>query len=249
MNEEFEQEKISLNNVNQIADVKGNPVVDSVLMPIIKEVPVIGDMIDSSMNKLIEDFQQKKEQELIEVILRDKNTITPDMVNDVEFIVNFAKTKEAVRRLATNDKVKYFGNLIRNGYLSEERVENSVFEEYLDVLNSMSYRQINMLVKYKKFLDNTTFQNRDVDDEWKGFLSSCFTLKYIEEQTEIASIFATLVRTGFVEEIGVREDDARYIPYNKNKYEGDEIKIIGYNLTHAFERFYNMVLSIEDENI
>lgn len=39
------------------------------------------------------------------------------MVNDVEFIINFARAKEAVQRLATTDKVEYFGNLIRNGYL------------------------------------------------------------------------------------------------------------------------------------
>ena len=33
-------------------------------MPIVKAVPVIGDMIDSSMNKVIEEFQEKKENEL-----------------------------------------------------------------------------------------------------------------------------------------------------------------------------------------
>lgn len=64
------------------------------------------------------------------------------MVNDVEFIVNSAKTREAVCSLATNDKVKYFGNLIRNGYLSDEHIENSEFVESLEILNTMSYREI-----------------------------------------------------------------------------------------------------------
>lgn len=75
------------------------------------------------------------------------------MVNDVEFIVNFARTREAIRRLATNDKVKYFGNLIRNGYLSGEHIENSKFEEYLDILNTMSYREIQYLIDYKKYCE------------------------------------------------------------------------------------------------
>ena len=148
MNEELELGKVSLKNANDYADIKSNPVVESVLMPIVKAVPVIGDMIDSSMNKVIEEFQEKKENELIEVILKDKNSITSDMVNDVEFIVNFARTREAIRRLATNDKVKYFGNLIRNGYLSGEHIENSKFEEYLDILNTMSYREIQFLIDY-----------------------------------------------------------------------------------------------------
>ena len=30
------------------------------------------------------------------------------MVNDVEFIINFARAKEAVQRLATTDKAEYF---------------------------------------------------------------------------------------------------------------------------------------------
>lgn len=58
------------------------------------------------------------------------------MVNDVEFIVNYARVREAVRRLATNDKVKFFGNLIRNGYLSDTHIQSSVFDEYINILNS-----------------------------------------------------------------------------------------------------------------
>lgn len=50
----------------------------------------MGDLIDSSTNKLLNDFQQKKEQELLDVILQDDHSITPEMVNDVEFIINFA---------------------------------------------------------------------------------------------------------------------------------------------------------------
>lgn len=64
-------------NANDYADIKSNPVVESVLMPIVKAVPVIGDMIDSSMNKVIEEFQEKKENELIEVILKDKTVSHP----------------------------------------------------------------------------------------------------------------------------------------------------------------------------
>ncbi len=50
----------------------------------------MGDLIDSSTNKLLNDFQQKKEQELLDVILQDDHSITSEMVNDVEFIINFA---------------------------------------------------------------------------------------------------------------------------------------------------------------
>lgn len=83
MNEEWELAKVALENVEVCADIKSNPVVKSVLIPMMKEIPVIGNMIDSSMNKDIEEFRKKKEKELIEVILKRKNIITSDMVNDV----------------------------------------------------------------------------------------------------------------------------------------------------------------------
>ena len=83
MNEEWELAKVALENVEVCADIKSNPVVESVLIPMMKEIPVIGNMVDSSMNKDIEEFQKKKEKELIEVILKRKNIITSDMVNDV----------------------------------------------------------------------------------------------------------------------------------------------------------------------
>lgn len=83
MNEEWELAKVALENVEVCADIKSNPVVESVLIPMMKEIPVIGNMIDSSMNKDIEEFRKKKEKELIEVILKRKNIITSDMVNDV----------------------------------------------------------------------------------------------------------------------------------------------------------------------
>lgn len=95
MNEELEVLKASLQNVNELADIKSNPVVESVLMPIIKAFPVVGDMIDSAINVKIDEFQNKKEQELVNFILKDKYTITSEMVKNVEFFVNYAKTKEA----------------------------------------------------------------------------------------------------------------------------------------------------------
>ena len=71
MNEKLEMAKNSLYNANEIKDIKENPVVESVLLAPIKAIPVLGDLIDSSTNKLLNDFQQKKEQELLDVILQD----------------------------------------------------------------------------------------------------------------------------------------------------------------------------------
>lgn len=243
MSRDLEQTKIALHNINEVADIKGNPVVDSVLMPVIKAVPVIGDMIDSSMNKVVEDFQQKKEKELIEVILKDKHMITTDMVNDIEFIVNYNRTLEAVRRLATNDKIKFFGNLIRNGYLSGEHIESSEFEEYLYILNTMSYREIQCLVDYKLHCENKSKGKKVEYNDWAYFRRDYAKINNISE-SELWGIFARLKRTGFIEE--EYETESGDVDADDNTFFPLQVESTGYYIDNSFLKFYDMVLKQEE---
>lgn len=236
--EKLEVIKVALQNIYALADIKSNPVVESVLMPLVKAFPVIGDMIDSGMNNVIKDGQDKKEQELVEYILKNKCAITTDMINDVEFIINCARVQEAVRRLATNDKVKFFGNLIRNGYLSEEHIESNEFEEYLDTLSTLSYRQLECLAEFYQRSRSTN--GRLVEKEWKEFKKSS---KYPEN--DVNFIFKRLVKTGFINEcyttiifMGRDEDLDGILPDMNGSFQG-------YELDESFMKFYDMVLKME----
>ncbi len=135
--EEFENAKLSLQNAEAVIDVKNNPVVKSTILSVLKSIPLFGELIDSSIDVYLSSFQESKRQELIDLILSDV-TITSDMVNDIEFIFNFAKTVEAVNRLSSNDKVKYFANLLKNGYFVCSKIQNDTFEEYLHLLSVLS---------------------------------------------------------------------------------------------------------------
>lgn len=245
MSDKLEQSKIELRNINEMADIKSNPVVESFLMPVIKSVPVIGDMIDSSMDKAIQDFQQKKEAELIDVILKDKNTITSEMVNDVEFIVNYNRTLEAVRRLATNDKVKFFGNLIRNGYLSGEHIACSEFEEYLDILNTLSYREIQCLVDYMLYCEEQKKNGRAQYsyNAWDYF-STDYAKKTKASESELWSIFTRIRRTGFIQE--EFETESGDVDIDQNTFGSLQVESSGYFIHSSFFRFYNMVLKQEE---
>ena len=238
INEELDVLKSSLQKISEMADIKSNPVVESVLMPLVKAFPVIGDMIDSGINKIIKDEQDKKEQELVKYILKNKGVITTNMLNDVEFIINCARVQEAVRRLATNDKVQFFGNLVRNGYLSGEHIENDEFEEYLDVLVTLSYRQLECLAEF--YQKSRLTNGRIIDEDWDFFKKNS---KYSE--TDINFIFKQLVRTGFINEEreawsingGAELDDLE--PDMEGAFQG-------YGLDESFIKFYDMVLKMGD---
>lgn len=162
--ESFESAKLSLQNTEAVINVKNNPVVKSTILSVLKSIPLFGELIDTSIDVCLSTFQESKRQELLDLILSDV-TITSDMVNDIEFIFNFAKTVEAVNRLSTNDKVKYFANLLKNGYFVSDKIQNDTFEEYLHLLSSLSSREIEhlwFLYKYqtenhREFKDTGTY--------------------------------------------------------------------------------------------
>lgn len=212
--------------------------IKAVIMPMLKVFPAIGDMIESAINVKLDEDQSKKERELVEFILKDKYTITSDMVNDMEFIINCARVQEAVRRLATNDKVKFFGNLIRNGYLSGEHIENDEFEEYLDILVTLSYRQIECLAEF--YQKSRSTNGKIIDKDWEHFKMNS---KYPE--IDINFIFKRLARTGFINEYhavisfdGGDEDEDIGADMNGT--------FQGYELDASFTKFYDMVLKMGD---
>ena len=129
---EFDTVMQELTNVEKLVAIKNNPAAKTIIS-VIKTIPVIGELLDSSTDTLLTKFQEKKRNELLEYILKDTN-ITYEQVNDVEFILNFAKTLEAVNKLASNEKVKFFATLLKNSYLVDGKVTCDDFDENIDIL-------------------------------------------------------------------------------------------------------------------
>lgn len=236
MNEEFEVAKAELHSAEEVADIIKNPIARNMFLAV-QKIPKVGEFVSSSAEYLLENFLNGKEKNLNEIILRDNHTITSDMVNDIEFIVNYSRTRDTVRRLATNDKIQFFGNLIRNGYLSGDHIENDEFEEYLEVLVTLSYRQLECLAEF--YQKSRLTNGRITDEDWGLFKKNS---KYLE--TDINFIFKQLVRTGFINEYrdvistsgGDIEEELTF------DMEG---ACRGYELDESFMKFYDMVLKME----
>jgi hypothetical protein len=202
MNEEFESKKLSLNNNEQFMSTINNPVVKVTILSVLKSVPIIGDLVDSTIDIFLANFQNQKREELIQIILSDI-TITPEMVNDVEFIMNFAKTLEAINKLATNDKIVYFANLLKNSYFSGNKIDNNEFEEFFEVINSLSYRQIRVLIILHNIendpephIDNTMSKNDYLPRRYWFSFKKELKDKLNIEQEDVYSIMKSMEQTG-----------------------------------------------------
>lgn len=141
---DFELLKREYSNIQHKIDIKNSPISKGCI-ELIKNIPVIGEMIDSCIDNKLEKFQNEKRNELIDKIIEDES-ITKDETLGVEFIIDFLKVNEAVDRLASREKVKYFINLLKNKYfVKDSKIDRNCFDEYLYILNNLSYRQINYL--------------------------------------------------------------------------------------------------------
>lgn len=221
--------------IKTVDKVQHSYLIDAGIMPLIRAVPLIGDMISTSTDKAIKDFQEKKQQELIECIINTPNIVTTEKVNNVEFIINFSKTVEAVKRLATNDKVVYFGNLLRNGYFESKIIDNNDFEEFSNIINDLSYREIVYL---------TFFIERHKKLKWNQFTKE-FNIAFGIKPSETYHIFTRLKRTGFLDELFETESTN----VEDNEVSEMEVSGSGFELTPLIKCFSKYVLNIDVDNI
>jgi len=206
-------------------------------MPAIRSIPFLGDLFDTTTSRALEDFQKKKQDKLIDVILSSKDLITSEAVNDVEFIINFSRTLEAVNRLATTDKIEFFGNLLCNGYFKDVKISNDFFEECTGALNELSYRELQYLAFFKK----SNVGGRKNQLSWRKFIL-IFAEKFNLKQNLIYSIFYRIKRTGFVDELLVLEgNDVSGDTDTGYSLDSTNIDSDGFYLTETFNEFYLMI--------
>ena len=238
VNELIELNKRELYNLEQLKNIKDNPVVIATIFSVIKSVPIIGDLIDSSIEYTLTEFQQKKRDQLLEIILSSDIHITSEAVNDVEFIVNFAKTLGVVNKLATNDKVKYFANLLKNTYFMNNSINADTYDEYLNILEDISFREI----QYLCYLYN---YSKDKNIKRWGSFKESFSKNFSIDKKLIYPIYYRLKRTGFVDEVlGFSpgtisgDEEAGY------EMESGDIDTDYFYITKAFEKFREVVIEI-----
>ncbi|MBK5261061.1 MAG: hypothetical protein JJE17_00630 [Peptostreptococcaceae bacterium] len=245
--EDLEKAKLSLYNAEYAEDVKNNPVVKATIVSLLKAVPILGELLDGTIDITLTKFQEQKRKELIDIILSETTSITADMVNDIEFIMNFAKTLEAVNRLSTNDKVQYFANLLKNSYFTNEKTENNEYEEWLRILSELSYREINYLV----FLYEYQNENNKINDFNKNFRKK-FSETFSVSEFEYLDVYKRLTYTGFVQEFFKIYNGT--VQQNKvvNEYEeefiinGTEMDTEYFWITEYFKQFVQMITNDKD---
>lgn len=166
------------------------------------------------------------------------------MVNDIEFILNFAKTIEAVNRLASNDKVKYFANLLKNGYFVSEKILNDTFDEYLHLLSVLSYREIEYLWFLYSFQTENLGKSK-VKGEYARNFGVCFAKTFSCGKFDYIDVYDKLSATGCVQKFYIaypptisKVRDGYYEDYHVSDIDID----IDYYINDNFALFINKIM-------
>lgn len=196
MSEGFEIIKNDYVVSDEIKDIWENPVVKC----IVSHIPFFSSEIEYGLGKALEIRQKKKMEQLFEIILED-DSVTIDDINDVDCIMEFAKTIDVVKKLIRNEKVKYLARLLKNSIKDEDR-DVDEFEELLNKIDTLSLRELDLLHLMYEEEQRITFQDRtnqshfNPEESWKAFLEKA-KVKYELNDSEIISKMLGIMRTGF----------------------------------------------------
>ena len=212
----------------------------SVLAGVLSVIPFFGAYVDELTVQAFENYQNSKRQKFVDVVLSNTDLITSDKIKNESFIINIAKTIELVDRCASDDKVVYYGNLVRNGYFSlDKQIKNDDFDEYEAILTDLSDREIRYLVAFAEYARK---HNRELS-------GNCLQEYYIEMTNKYPLVtprvmLNRLQRTGFVRDEMVKVDsNAKDFAQVVLQLDSGE----AYTLDSSYDDFEKIVLKAFDE--
>ena len=145
MSNEYEKLESSLKTAETLKEMRLNPIVEAFVSCVKPFFPGIGELVDSSVNEIVENFQKAKRREFCEYIFDTEEVITKEKISDIEFLMEFGRTLDAINRLAQNEKVIYIAALFKNTFIIKNSYDTDQYEEWLKCIDDLSYRQIEIL--------------------------------------------------------------------------------------------------------
>jgi len=168
---------------------EGNEVIRS----LIKLVPSgIGSAIDSFISIRLNKLLRKRKRVFFTEIASGKKHLTPEMIDSDDFLHAFFKTTDAAMRTHRVEKIRLFARILKNAALSDSLKNVDEYEEYLQILDELSLREIGILTIMDGLSEESSgagHLNRYVKD-WNQFFLEVQSTYHVER----AECIATLMR-------------------------------------------------------
>lgn len=189
----------TLFNINFIDRYKNN----SVLRGLIQLVPFgIGSGIDVALSIHIDEIKHKRMRIFFDELGGGNIQLSQDLIESEDFLHCYFATLKAAMNSRRKEKIEMFARLLKSTISDEKFSSTDEFEEYLKILDELSYREFMILLALERHESENPQLNNENELQratrfWNNFVSDVEKIGI--SVNEIDSILNRLNRSGCYE--------------------------------------------------
>lgn len=186
----------NLNPVGQLSKYYSD---QAIVQALIQLVPG-GGSLDILFKERAREIAEERATEFYEELSREGAEITPELIQSEDFIHRYVITAKAAANTHRREKIRLFARLLNSSFAQAPSVTTDEYEEYLSILDELSFREFSILAILEKLEDSHPLQEGENGLQrssrfWNDFLFQV-THKFGINEDEVNAILARLNRTG-----------------------------------------------------
>ncbi|OAK74431.1 hypothetical protein [Lederbergia galactosidilytica] len=192
-----QSDKFVKNNVKMsiLEEYKNNTVVRG----LIQLVP-FGGLIDTMVTTSYQNILVDRSIAFFEELNKGNLMLTPEVIESEDFLHAYFSTYKAALYTRQRQKIRFFSRLLCNGLLEQKVRDINEYDDYLKILDELSYREICILYILYEFEQSaerveSQFSMQKYLNFWNEFLERVSTDLYIDSG-EVPGLINRLSRTG-----------------------------------------------------
>jgi hypothetical protein len=187
-------------NINLLERYERNPA----LRGLIQLIPFgIGSGIDVALCTQLENIRNERIKTFFDELGNGSIVISTELLNSEDFLHCYFATVKAALNSRRREKIGMFARLLKSSACDDRFSNTDEYEEYLGILDELSYRELTILFKLYRFEFEHPMKENENDLQRANYFWSEFTREIVEQigvpSEEIPAVLTRLNRTGCYE--------------------------------------------------
>ncbi|HCB13179.1 MAG TPA: hypothetical protein DEP36_06370, partial [Gammaproteobacteria bacterium] len=175
------------------------------LMALAGVIPPIS-VIDEVLVKRWENIQKDRFRILLSELEKGQRFLTKELIEQEDFLYAYHAVTKAAIKTRRKEKIKLLANLLLNASKKFPQ-SNEAFEEYLSILEDLSFRELQILLLLKQFEEGFHLQIKELEsaearklskESWNLFQNAVFDKCDVKGE-QLIPILIRISRTGLCE--------------------------------------------------
>jgi hypothetical protein len=175
-----------------------------VIRALIQLIPSgIGAAIEAAVLTRVENIRAERAYAFFEELAKGSIELSPELLESEDFLHCYFATTKAALNTRRREKIRLFARLITASTVDDNFIDVDEYEEYLQILDELSYREFMILYKISEYEASHPY-NEDKNDleraeQFWDSLRNDFVNESKISEDEITSCLLRLARTGCYE--------------------------------------------------